>query len=144
MTKTQVNTTNESQEVTPFPADDHKAAMNRCKTITNTSHRSKMIHKRYTALERSVNKYFTGRIQSSILKPYHKKTWENKTIYIFLAWNQKSPPFIKMMHYLSWSPSNPHYFLFYYMIPQVHIYIRYYRINDHFDKFEIRIVLHRR
>ena len=34
--KTQFITTNESQEVSPFPAGDHKAAMNRRENMTNT------------------------------------------------------------------------------------------------------------
>ena len=32
VTKTQLNITNESQEVSPFPAGDHKAATNKCET----------------------------------------------------------------------------------------------------------------
>ena len=39
VTKTQLNITNESQEVSPFPAGDHKAAMNRCKSMTKTKHK---------------------------------------------------------------------------------------------------------
>ena len=31
--------TQESQEVSPFPAGDHKAAMNRQESITNTKHK---------------------------------------------------------------------------------------------------------
>ena len=34
VTKTQLNITNESQEVSPFPAGDHKAAMNRRESIS--------------------------------------------------------------------------------------------------------------
>ena len=45
----QLDTINESQEVSPFPAGDHKAHINR--------HPQR--HKRSTALEQSV-KYFTG------------------------------------------------------------------------------------
>ena len=37
MTKIQLNTTNKSQKVSPFPAGDHKAAMNRRESMTNTS-----------------------------------------------------------------------------------------------------------
>ena len=37
--KTQVNITNKSQEVNPFPAGDHKAAMNRRESMTNTLHK---------------------------------------------------------------------------------------------------------
>ena len=40
----------ESQEVSPFPAGGHKAAMNIQESMTNT----KLIHKRSTALEPSV------------------------------------------------------------------------------------------
>ena len=40
--KTTINITNKSQEVSPFPAGDHKAAMNRCKSMTITRHK---IHK---------------------------------------------------------------------------------------------------
>ena len=36
VTKTQLNITNESQEVSPFPAGDHKAAMNRRESMSNT------------------------------------------------------------------------------------------------------------
>ena len=36
VTITHFNTTNESQEVSPFPAIDHKAAMNRSESMTNT------------------------------------------------------------------------------------------------------------
>ena len=54
----QLDTTNESQEVSPFPAGDHKTHVN--KDIANTRQKKhKKIHKRSTALERSV-KYFTG------------------------------------------------------------------------------------
>ena len=34
--KTQLNITNKSQVVSPFPAGDHKAAMNRRESMTNT------------------------------------------------------------------------------------------------------------
>ena len=37
--KTHLNITNKSQEVSPFPAGDHKAAMNRRETMTNTRHK---------------------------------------------------------------------------------------------------------
>ena len=37
VTKTQENTTLESQYVSPFPAGDHKAAMNRQDSITKTN-----------------------------------------------------------------------------------------------------------
>ena len=51
----------ESQEVGPFPAGDHKAAMNRQENKTNTKNiNNKKIHRRSTALERSVKNTFTG------------------------------------------------------------------------------------
>ena len=39
VTKSQLDITNDSQEVSPFPAGDHKAAMNRCQIqdINNTN-----------------------------------------------------------------------------------------------------------
>ena len=39
VTKTQFNITDESQEVSPFPAGDQKAAMNRRESMTNTIHK---------------------------------------------------------------------------------------------------------
>ena len=37
--KTQYKNTNESQDVSPFPAGDHKAAMNGRERMTNTRHK---------------------------------------------------------------------------------------------------------
>ena len=61
VTRSQLDTTNESQEVSPFPAGDHKAHINRraqrhSKHKTETNMKDPQIR---TALERSV-KYFTG------------------------------------------------------------------------------------
>ena len=39
--KNTINITNKSQEVSPFPAGNHKAAMNRCKSMRNTRHKNK-------------------------------------------------------------------------------------------------------
>ena len=36
VTKSQLAITNKSQVVSPFPAGDHKSAMNRCENKTNT------------------------------------------------------------------------------------------------------------
>ena len=36
--KTQLNITNKNQELSPFPAGDHKAAMNRRESMTNIRH----------------------------------------------------------------------------------------------------------
>ena len=35
-----INITNKSQEVSPFPADDHKTAMNRRESMRNTRHKN--------------------------------------------------------------------------------------------------------
>ena len=60
VTNSQLDTTNESQEVSPFPAGDHKAHIKiRAQNIANTRQKKhKRSTKRSTALERSV-KYFT-------------------------------------------------------------------------------------
>ena len=62
VTNSQLDTTNESQEVSPFPAGDHKAHINR-RSQRHSNHKTEKqtfkIHKRSTALEQSV-KYFTG------------------------------------------------------------------------------------
>ena len=61
MTTSHLVITNESQEISPFPAGDHKASINRRarKHNKNETELAKMIHKRSTALERSVF-FFTG------------------------------------------------------------------------------------
>ena len=61
MTNSQLDTTNESQEVSPFPAGDHKAHINRRdqRHSKRKTEKTLKIHKRSTALERSV-KNFTG------------------------------------------------------------------------------------
>ena len=61
VTNSQLDTTNENQEVSPFPAGDHKAHINR-RSQRHSKHKTEKtlnIHKRSTALERSI-KYFTG------------------------------------------------------------------------------------
>ena len=52
--KTLKHNIQENQEASPFPAGDHKAAMNRQESMTNTKH----IHERSTALEWSVKNIF--------------------------------------------------------------------------------------
>ena len=60
VTNSQLYTTNESQEVIPFPAGDYKAQINRRAQRYNKHKTEKQKkHKRSTGLERSV-KYFTG------------------------------------------------------------------------------------
>ena len=56
-----LDTSNEIQEFSPFPAGAHEAHLNR-RAQRHSKHKTekqKKIHKRSTALERSV-KYFTG------------------------------------------------------------------------------------
>ena len=61
VTNSQLDTTNTSQEVSPFPEDDHKAHINR-RAQRHSKHKTEQKHKRptkrSTALERSVE-YFT-------------------------------------------------------------------------------------
>ena len=61
VTNSQLDTTNESQEVSPFPADDHKVHINRCaqRHSKRKKEKSLNIHKISNALEWPV-KYFTG------------------------------------------------------------------------------------
>ena len=61
VTNSQLDTTNEGQEVSPFPAGDHKAYLNRHVQKYSKHKTEKTIKdpQRSTALERSV-KYFTG------------------------------------------------------------------------------------
>ena len=59
VTNLQLNTTNESQEVSPFPAGDDKAHINRRAQMHSKYKIEKKIRQRSTALELSV-KYFTG------------------------------------------------------------------------------------
>ena len=61
VTNSQLYTTNESQEISPFTASDHKAQINR-RAQRHNKHKTEKalnIHKRSTALEQSV-KYFNG------------------------------------------------------------------------------------
>ena len=69
VTTSQLDITNESQEVSPFPACDHKASINRRarKHIKNKIEITKTIHKRSTVLDRSV-KYFTGGLKPVSLR----------------------------------------------------------------------------
>ena len=74
VTNSQLDTTNESQEVSPFPAGDHKAHINR-HVQRHSKHKTEK-HKdpqRSTALERSV-KYFTGGFKPGLTvnQPHHK------------------------------------------------------------------------
>ena len=61
VTNSQLDTTDESQEVSPFPAGDHKAHINRRvqKHSKHNTEKNIKVQKRSAALEQSV-KYFTG------------------------------------------------------------------------------------
>ena len=56
--KNTINIANKSQEVSPFSAGDHKAAMNRRKSMRTQYTRNTKIHLRSTALERSVKIFY--------------------------------------------------------------------------------------
>ena len=62
VTNSQLDTANESQEVSPFPAGDYKAHINRRAQKHSKHKREKTlkIHKRSTALERSVKYLLKG------------------------------------------------------------------------------------
>ena len=62
MINSQLDTTNESQEISPFPAGDHKAQTDAHNDVANTRQKKKhkKIDKRSTALERSVNILLEG------------------------------------------------------------------------------------
>ena len=47
MTKSQLDTTNESKEVSPFPAGDHRAHINR-RAQRHSKHKTEQKHKRST------------------------------------------------------------------------------------------------
>ena len=62
VTNSQLDTTNESQEVSPFPAGDHKAHINR-RTQRHSKHKTEQKHKRSTKEVRlgTVSKLFYWR-----------------------------------------------------------------------------------
>ena len=75
--KIQKHITNKSQEVSPFPAGDHKAAMNRRKTMRNTRHKNTFDPQKSTPFERSVKyillegfKWFQGTNLTFSSNPY--------------------------------------------------------------------------
>ena len=91
VTNSQLDITNESQEVSPFPAGDHKATINRRaqKHNKHTTEITWKIHKRSNALERSV-KLFYWRALTSFTLPTsllilmctrtHLRKWQNTTL----------------------------------------------------------------
>ena len=58
MTKTHLNITNKIQEVGSFPAGDHKAAMNRRESMTNTRHKNTNDQQKKYRLERLVKIFY--------------------------------------------------------------------------------------
>ena len=56
--KNTINITNKSQELSPFPAGDHNAAMNRCKSMRNTRHKN---------INDPKKKYHLGTVSKNIL-----------------------------------------------------------------------------
>ena len=81
----QLDITNESQEVSTFPAGDHKATINR-RTGKHNKHTeiTLMIQKRGTAMERSV-KYFTGGIKTVSRRQPNRKIQYILTIMNFFV-----------------------------------------------------------
>ena len=72
VTQSQLYTTNEFQEASPFPAGDHKEQINR-RAQRHNKHKTEKalkIHKRSTALEQSV-KYFTGGLKQNSRRQPH-------------------------------------------------------------------------
>ena len=69
-TNSQLDTTNESQEVSPFPAVDHKAHMNR-HAQRHSKHKTGQNHKRSTKKYRlgMVSKIFYWRAQTGLKAP---------------------------------------------------------------------------
>ena len=53
VTNSQLDTTNESQEVSPFPAGDHKAHINR-RAQRHSKHKTEQKHKRSTRSSRNI------------------------------------------------------------------------------------------
>ena len=72
VTKSQIDTTNESQEVSPFPAGDQKAHIY-IRAQRHSKHKTEKtskIHKRSTAMERSVKCFTGGRKPVSWCQPH--------------------------------------------------------------------------
>ena len=70
VTNSQLDTTNESQEISPFPAGDHKAHINRCaQNIANTRQNKniKVPQKKY--LLGTVSKIFYWRAKTGLTAP---------------------------------------------------------------------------
>ena len=85
VTNSQLYTTNESQEASPFPAGNHKAQINR-RAQRHNKHKTYKIHKRSTALEQSV-KYFTGGLKPvSRRQPHPYFRYGSRHIDIWFAW----------------------------------------------------------
>ena len=73
----------ESQDISPFQAGDHKAAMNRQDCMTDTKDK-KRIHKRSTALERSVL-FSVGLKLVSLYQPQLYFRCGSRYIYVWFA-----------------------------------------------------------
>ena len=70
VTNSQLDTTNESQEVSPFPAGDHKAHINR-RAQRHSKHKTEQKHKRSTKEYRlgTVSKIFYWRALTGLTAP---------------------------------------------------------------------------
>ena len=81
--KNTINITNKSQNVSPFPAGDHKAVMNRRKSMRNTRHNSKNDpHKKYRLGTISKINYWRTLIRTFYLRPLKVHNGRSHSIHI--------------------------------------------------------------
>ena len=85
VTNSPLDTTNESQEVSSFPAGDHKAQINKRIQRHNKHKTEKKVHKRSTALERSVEYFTRGLKPVSRRQPHPYIKCGSRHIYIWFA-----------------------------------------------------------
>ena len=88
VTNSQLDITNESQEVSPYPAGDHKASINRFarKHYKHKTEITWMIHRRSTALERSVKIFTWGHKPVSRCQPHPSFRCWSRHIDVWFAW----------------------------------------------------------
>ena len=73
VTTSKLDITNKSQEVSPFPAGDHRASINRRaqKHNKNKTEITKMIHKRSIALEQSIRIFYWRAVTGFTVRQPH-------------------------------------------------------------------------
>ena len=72
VTNSQLDTTNKSQEVSPFPAGDHKAHINR-RAQRHSKHKTEQKHKRSTKVTQIIHMYFKLASIMYVVKILHKE-----------------------------------------------------------------------